>query len=300
VPEHEAELNAFAALIVDDAPGFTPEVRRSIAAWVERGGVALLTLGPRAAAAPLGAGFEPLIPGVVRWNSTPSPGIDPVSAPLLGPSAEGLETLNPQGRAALDPSASEGADVLARWKDGAPFLLRRSLGRGAVLTLTLPLNVDESDLVLRPAFLSLLDRFVSTARARGGARRIDVGEIWTFDGYHDVRVRRVSIAGPEKPRPIPVTEVERRLRAAPPLAGLYELELDGEATTRVAAVPDREIDLRLRKVRGDARAASLGGIASTLDVSPYVALVLLALFAVELALRILGQRPLSTASPNPP
>jgi hypothetical protein len=37
VPEHDAELNAYAALIVDDAPGFTPEVRRSIAAWIERG-----------------------------------------------------------------------------------------------------------------------------------------------------------------------------------------------------------------------------------------------------------------------
>jgi hypothetical protein len=300
VPEHEAELNAFAALIVDDAPGFTPEVRRSIAAWVERGGVALLTLGPRAAAAPLGAGFEPLIPGVVRWSSAPSAGIDPSSAPLLGPSAEGLADLNPRGRAALDPNASEGADVLARWKDGAPFLLRRSLGRGAVLTLTLPLNIDESDLVLRPAFLALLDRFVSTARARGGARRIDVGESGTFDGYRDVRVRRVSIAAPDKPRPIPVTETDRRLRAAPPLAGLYELELDGEATTRVAAIPDREIDLRLRKVRGDARAASLGGVASTLDASPYVALTLLALFALELGLRTLGQRSMAAGDMKGP
>ncbi len=45
VPEHEAELGAFAALVVDDAPGFTPEVRRELAAWVARGGVVLLTLG---------------------------------------------------------------------------------------------------------------------------------------------------------------------------------------------------------------------------------------------------------------
>ncbi|MEO7330255.1 MAG: VWA domain-containing protein, partial [Minicystis sp.] len=189
VPEHDAELNAYAALIVDDAPGFTPEVRRSITAWVERGGVALLTLGPRAAAAPLGAGFEPLVPGVVRWGASPSPGIDPASAPTLGPSADGLATLDPRGRAILDASASEGAELLARWKDGAPFLMRRAIGRGAVLTLTLPLNSDDSDLVLRPAFLALLDRFVSTARSRGGARRIDVGEAWTFDGYRKVAVR---------------------------------------------------------------------------------------------------------------
>jgi hypothetical protein len=303
VPEHAEELNPYAALIVDDVPGFTPEVRRAIAAWVERGGVLLLTLGPRAAAAPLGAGFEPLVPGVVRWGPSPSPGIDPATAALLGPSADGLADLAPRGRAALDPEAAVRADILARWLDGAPLLLRRSLGRGAVLVMTLPLSTEESDLVLRPAFLALLDRFVSTARARGGARRVDVGEAWTFDGYRSVKVQQVALSGPGKPTPLRVSEgdaaalqgrapveAERRLRAEPPLAGLYELELDGERTSRVAAVPDREIDLRPRRVRDEARAAALGGIDPSLDVSPYVALLLLGLFAVELVLRLLGQR----------
>jgi hypothetical protein len=314
VPEHPDELNAVAALIVDDVPGFTPEVRRNIAAWVERGGVLLLTLGPRAAAAPLGASFDPLVPGVVRWGPSPVPGVDPATAALFGPSAEGMADLAPHGRASVDPEASTGAEILARWKDGAPLLLRRSLGRGAVLALTLPLSTDESDLALRPAFLALLDRFVGTARARGGARRIDVGEAWTFDGYHQVKVTRVSLSGPGKPEPVPVTDGdpgvasgkpasalpsaaaagERRLRAAPPLAGLYELELDGDRTTRVAAVPDREIDLRPRRIREEALAASLGGVDPSLDVSPYVALLLLGLFAIELVLRVLGQR---TAAP---
>src|SRR5262249_29820915 len=79
VPEHDGELGAFAALIVDDAPGFTPQTRRALTAWVEHGGVALLTLGPRAAAAPLGATFDPLVPGVIRWEPVTSgvSGIDP-------------------------------------------------------------------------------------------------------------------------------------------------------------------------------------------------------------------------------
>lgn len=308
VPEHEAELNAYAALIVDDAPGFTPEVRRELAAWVTRGGVVLLTLGPRAAGAPLGAGFEGLIPGVVRWGPVaPAPttatspageiGVDPASAPSLGSSAPGLANLDPHGRAALDAVATEGADVLAKWKDGAPFLLRRPLGRGAVLALTLPLSTEESDLALRPAFLSLLESFVSTARARGGARRIDVGQAWTFDGYTDVKVRRVPQGGAGAPQIIAVSEQDRRLRADAPLSGLYELTLDGEATTRVAAVPDREIDLRPRQVRDEARAAALGGVTSALDASPYVALALLGLLAVELALRVRGQHEAAIEAP---
>jgi hypothetical protein len=310
VPEQPEELRGIAALVVDDVPGFTPSVRKTLAAWVERGGVLLLTLGPHAAAAPLGASFDPLVPGVVRWGPSPSPGVDPATAALFGPSADGLADLAPHGRASLDAEAIEGADVLARWKDGAPLLLRRSRGRGAVMTLTLPLSTEESDLALRPAFLALLDRFVGTARARGGARRVDVGEAWTFDGYKAVRVQRIPDDPAAKPTPLPLVDgdgsasgalpsasatsdkpsTERRLRAAPSLAGLYELELDGDKTTRVAAVPDREIDLRPRRVRDEARAASLGGVDPSLDVSPYVAIVLLGFFALELLLRIAGQR----------
>ncbi len=293
VPEHADELAAHAGLIVDDAPGFTPEVRRSLAAWVERGGVALLTLGQRAAAAPLGAGFEPLVPGVVRWSASPAPGLDPATAGWLGPSAAGLADVAPRGRATLGAEASEGAEVLARWTDGAPFLVRRPLGRGVVLFMTLPLSTEESDVALRPAFLSLLDGFVGAARARGGARRLAAGETGTFDGYHDVKVERVRVdrgQGPAGREALPVVEVDRRLRVSPPLAGLYELTLDGERSTRVVSVPEREIDLRPRRVAESARAAELGGMSASIDGSPYVALLLLALLAAELLLRALGGR----------
>lgn len=289
-PESAEELAQQAALVIDDAPGFTPEVRRALAAWVDRGGVALLTLGPRAAAAPLGASFEPLVPGVVRWGASAARGVDPASAPLFGAAAASLDDLAPRGRAALEPAALEPpAEVLARWKDGAPLLLRRPIGRGAVLALTLPFNAEESDLVLRPAFLSLLDQLAATARARGGARRIDAGETWTFDGYRDVKVERVSYAGPGPRTPVAVAEVDRRLRATPGQAGLYELTLDGERSTRAVSVPERELDLRPRRVQESARSAELGGLSAAIDGSPYVALALLVLMAAELLMRTLGR-----------
>ncbi len=117
-----------------------------------------------------------------------------------------------------------------------------------------------------------------------------MGQAWTFDGYSNVKVRRLLLDGVGAARAVPVLEQDRRLRADAPLAGLYELTLDGEATTRVAAVPDREIDFRPRQVRDEAHAAAMGGVASALDASPYVALALLGLLAVELALRVRGQR----------
>ncbi|MFS8068213.1 MAG: VWA domain-containing protein, partial [Byssovorax sp.] len=116
-------------------------------------------------------------------------------------------------------------------------------------------------------------------------------------GYQDVKVRRLPLDGALAPQVIPVIEQDRRLRADAPLSGLYELTLDGDTTTRVAAVPDREIDLRPRQVRDEAHAASMGGVASALDASPYVALALLGLLAVELALRVRGQRESAVEAP---
>jgi len=285
VPDHADELAGYGALLVDDAPGFTPEVRRAVASWVEKGGVLFLTLGPKAAAAPLGAGFDPLVPGVVRWGASPSPGVEPQSFALLGPSAATLADLGPQGRASLEAEALANAEVLAKWKDGAPFLLRRSLGRGAVLALSLPLATTESDLALRPAFLAMLDRFVRIARARGGSPRVDAGDSWTFDGAKSVTVLREGSGGPNTRTKIPVIEADRRMRATPSLAGVYDVAIDGEHEVRVATVPEREIDLRPRPLVQSARDAHLGGAAGAVDVSAYVALVLLALATAELAIR---------------
>jgi hypothetical protein len=64
----------------------------------------------------------PLVPGVVRWGLSPSPGVDPATASIFGPSAQGMADVGPHGRASIDPEASAGADFLARWKDGAPLL----------------------------------------------------------------------------------------------------------------------------------------------------------------------------------
>ncbi len=285
VPDHAEELTRYGALLVDDAPGFTPEVRRAVASWVEKGGVLLLTLGPKAAAAPLGAGFDPLVPGVVRWGATASPGIDAASFAILGSSATTLEDMAPRGRSSLEAEALQNADILAKWKDGAPFLVRRSLGRGAVLALTLPLTTSESDLAFRPAFLALLDRFVRIARARGGSPRVDAGDAWTFDGAKTVTVFREGASGPASRVKIPVIEADRRMKATPGVAGVYDVAIDGEHEVRVATVPEREIDLRPRPLVQNARDARLGGAAGAVDVSAYVALALLFLATAELAMR---------------
>ncbi len=288
-PDEERDLAALGALVIDDPPGFTPEQRRALGAWLDKGGTLLVTLGPTAAAAPLGSTFAGLLPGVVRWSASPATGIGAESAATFGAAARGLADLAPKGRATIDAEAAKDGEVLAAWTDGAPLLIRRRVGRGSVLVLTLPFSTEASDFALRPAFLALLERVAELARAASGNARVDVGQAIALEGFKEVKATYLPPTG-GAPVAVEVRGDARGARLEPGLAGRYELVLDGATSMRTATVPAREIDLRLRQVADGAKAKELGGEAPRMDASPYVALVLLALFAIETALRVFSGR----------
>lgn len=288
LPDHAEELSPYAGIVFDDPPGFTPEERRALAGWLEKGGTALLALGRRSAAAPLGAGFEGILPGVVRRATTPHRGASPEKCAFLGPSAATLAELGFEQRSTLEHTALEGADVLCAFPDGEPLILRRHLGRGTLFVVTLPFDVDESDLPLRPAFLAMLERFAETARAGGGARRVDVGQSFAFPGHTKVEASFLARRGV----PVPLTSAERDgvLRVTAPLAGRYRVRTSEGEELRIASVAARELDLRPRTLAPSARNPELGGATTRVDASPYVAMLLLGLVALESALRLLAAR----------
>jgi von Willebrand factor type A domain/Aerotolerance regulator N-terminal len=278
-PDRREDMAPFAGMIVDDSPGFTPEQRHALAAFVERGGVLVLALGHRAAAAPLGATFEPFLSRAVTFGPTPTQAADPASGgPVLGEGAASLVDLAAKGRATLAPDDVSAFDVVLKWSDGAPLVLRRARGRGEVWLTTLPFAVDVSDLPLRPGFLSLLDAIVADAKERSAPLRGEVGVPWAFAGAHQVEAE-----GPEGK--VTTSRADGALRIVPSVIGPYRLTVDGTKELRVAAPPQREIDLRPRRVVAAATSSSLGGGVSVVDVSWAIALVLLALVAAETGLR---------------
>jgi len=279
VPETTEELSPLAGLVLDDPPGLTPEAREAVGRWIEAGGVALAALGPRAASAPLGASLAPFVAHNIRWETNAPAGVDVKTAAMLGPSASSLEALHPSGRVVIEgPVADDVAAV--RWADGAPWLLRRNVGRGMAMTLTLPMSLESSDLAVRPAFLALLLDLVESAASKGGSRRIDVGGAWSFPSTSVVEQAKGQEA-------LEQHVVNDRRRATPRLAGRYDLRIDGVAEARFATIPEREIDLRRRKLVENATSASAGSNVAWVDLSRYLALVLLAVLAGEMVLRFL-------------
>jgi hypothetical protein len=284
-PDRREDTAPFAAIAIDDPPGFTPEQRHALAAFVDGGGVLLLALGRRAAAAPLGANFEPFLAHAVSWGSSPVNGADPSSgSTALGEAAGSFADLGAKGRAKLAEQDATAFEPLVKWSDGAPLVARRARGRGEVWISTLPFSVDASDFALRPGFLALLDAFVSEAKQRSVPRRGDVGVPWSFPGAHQVEA--VSPAGP-----VATTREDGVLRVVPTIAGAYRVTVDGAKELRVAAPVARELDPRPRSVAPAATSSNLGGGVAVVDFSWIVALVLLALLAAETAVRALTRAP---------
>jgi hypothetical protein len=279
VPDRREDTAPFAAIIVDDPPGFTPEQRRALGSFVESGGVLLVALGRRAAAAPLGANFEPLLAQAVGWDSSGATGVDAASgATFFGEAAASFADLAPRGRAKLAEQDVSAYEPVLKWSDGAPLVGRRARGRGDVWMTTLPFSVDTSDFVLRPGFLAILDAFINEAKQRATPRRGDVGVPWVFAG-----ARQVEAEGPSGASP--ATREDGTLRIVPVLAGAYRVSIDGSKELRVAAPLAREIDLRPRTVAQSATSSALGGGVAIVDVSWMVALGLLGLVAAELVVR---------------
>ena len=279
-PDRREDTAAFAAMIVDDPPGFTPEQRHALTAFVDRGGVLVLALGRRAAAAPLGATFAPFLTRAVGFGPAPARGADPSSgAPMLGEGAGTLQDLAAKGRATLESEDVTAFERVLAWTDGAPLVLRKARGRGAVWLTTLPFSVEASDLPLRPGFLSLLDAIASDARERSAPLRGDVGRAWTFAG-----ARQVDGEAPSGAKIVAARD-DGALRIVPSVVGAYRLSVDGSKELRIAAPLARELDLRPRAIATTATSPDLGGGVSVVDVSWMIALVLLALVAAEIVVR---------------
>jgi hypothetical protein len=283
-PDRAEDLAGDIGVLLDDPPGFTPEQRHALGAFLDGGGVVLVALGPHAAAAPLGASLEPLLGHGVTWGETKASGADPASA--VGPLAEPARSLADLGatrRATLAPEDTSAVESLVKWTDGAPLVARRAIGRGEAWLVALPFSVDDSDLALRPAFLALLDAWARAAGDRAAPKRSEVGTVWSFPGARDL-----DVVGPRGPTAS--SRDEGVARFIPPLVGLYRIAVDGKGETRVAAPVPRELDFRPRASATTMGGEGMGERRASVDISGEVALALLLLVAVEIVLRAWSRR----------
>lgn len=284
VPDQASDFGGVLGLIVDDPPGFTPEQRKALATWVDGGGVMLLALGGHAAAAPLGATLAPALDHALTWWASPSVkgASKDASTDLLGEATRSLADLGAAKRATLAAEDIASLEVLIPWSDGAPLVARKSVGRGEVWLTTLPFALDASDLPLRPAFLALLDAFVTATHAHAAPRRSDVGATWTLPASATHATGPGGVA--------PLVRDAGRVKLTPSLIGAYHVTVAGHDELRVASAIAKETDLRTRRVKSPADTSRLGATQAQVDASSSIAVALLVLMLAEIVLRLRARR----------
>jgi hypothetical protein len=294
VPDDENGLDDVGALVIDDPPGFSPEARAALARFLQRGGVGLALLGRRSASTELGFPLEPFARGAVRWEEASGLGIDAMSIGWLGVEGKSLAAIARRGRARLDGTELDGARVIGKWSDGVPWIVERKVGLGVATTVGLPASLDDSDLALRPGFLSLLDHVLHQAESRKGSRRTVAGVPWTFSAAKDV-----AVTGPDGPVVVTTEHGDAACtgggdcedtveRAVPAVRGRYTAKIGSDAEERTVTLDPAEILAEPHAPKMSTAGASAAGT-TFVDSSREVALVLIGLFAAELALRI-GRR----------
>jgi len=284
LPDDVNEYRSNALLLLDDPGGITPEARSALGSFVEQGGVAVAFLGPRVEQTPLGATLEPFVHGAVHWESKGNGDVNAASLAWLGPEASSLQDLNLHGRAGLSTTDLLGGRILATFSDGQAFLAKRELGRGALFTVALPSSVEHGNFPLRPAFLALLDYFLNEARTRHGAAQSVAGSEWTFP-----LGASVSINGPRGPlavREAPRASGSAHKAATPTFTGRYTLRIDDKPEERVVTVDPSEITTLPQKPPESATRARASANAGSVDASPELGFVALALLSLELGLRV--------------
>jgi von Willebrand factor type A domain/Aerotolerance regulator N-terminal len=282
LPEAAQDLKRYAALVVDDPPGLSPEERAPLVEWLSSGGVALGLLGPSATNAQLSANIEPFARAGAPWDAGEHPGIDATSVAWLGLEAGSLTSLTRGGRVRLDAADLPETKVIGNWQDGVPFLFRRAVDRGVVFTAGLPASLEQSDFALRPGFLALLQLVVDNARQRSGPKRSVAGTPWTFPG--DYKLSAKGPGGPLEPELVSNAEAAE-LQLVADLKGRYELELPTGKESRLVTLSADELVASPAEADSGQGPTTQAAEPARVDASPYWALLLLGLFAAEMALR---------------
>jgi len=174
-------LHGAAVVLFFDAPVPSGGAGSALEQWVRAGGGLLVAAGARLAAR---SGANPLLPGALRGSIERladrggSFGEISLDHPIFAPFREGggaaLGTARFLRYPRIEPGT--GAEVLARFDDGAPALLERGDGNGRVLLLGAPLDGLTGDFPLQPAYLPFLRRLIVYAAGH------QVAPLWRTTG----------------------------------------------------------------------------------------------------------------------
>ena len=174
-------LRDVTAVMLLDAPLPSGAAGGALDAWIRSGGGLVVAAGPRLAARGVSAGT--LLPGTVRGaieradDRGGTIGEVSLDHPIFTAFRDAAGALG-AARFLRYPRLDSvpGATILARFDDGAAALLERPHGSGRVMLLGIPLDAQNGDFPLQPAYLPFLRRLTIFAAGH------DAVPLWRITG----------------------------------------------------------------------------------------------------------------------
>jgi hypothetical protein len=231
-------LSEFAAVVVSDAGLLAGAPEQGLRKYVEAGGAALLTLGPRTLqqrAVPL-AGAQ-LATGRARAAGEAAARVAEVeqSHPVL---REPGAWRSIRFFRHVPVIAPDGAQVLLRFEGDAPLLFEQSLAKGRLLTFASPLDRAWNDLAIHPLFV----RFIAESTAYLAGARAAPATATVGTAFESDLARRGAgqVFDPRGRRTMMLDAATSGPRLVPEMAGYYEVRGGGRSDFIAVNVDPRE------------------------------------------------------------
>ncbi|HMA13038.1 MAG TPA: BatA domain-containing protein [Steroidobacteraceae bacterium] len=234
-------LSEFAAIVVSDAGLLAGAPEQGLRKYVEAGGAALLTLGPRA----LQQRVVPLAGAQLATGRARAAGDAPARVAEVEQSHPVLREPGAwrsiRFMRHVPVVAPDGAQVLLRFEDDAPLLFEQSLAKGRVLTFTSPLDRSWNDLAIHPLFV----RFVAESTAYLAGARAAPATATVGSAFESDLARRGGgqVFDPRGRRTMMLDAASNGPRLVPELAGYYEVRGGGRSDFIAVNVDPRESQL---------------------------------------------------------
>ena len=185
---NEAMLKDADGVICCNLPDLNPDQRKSLRAFVERGGGLLFCLGDKVQVDKLNA-WESISEGGLRigaWTTRTAweGSIKPTSSPAFELSKASLDSLSSARFVArntlkLDDALTTPPVTSIAYQDDQPFLVSSAIGAGRCFWMSSSCDDDDSNLPSLPVFLPLVQRLMTTAnRWPAGWKETPLGETW--------------------------------------------------------------------------------------------------------------------------
>jgi hypothetical protein len=268
-------------MVLADVGTLSPEIRESINAWIEQGGVLVRFAGPR-----LAQGDDDLVPvklrsggrslgGSLTWEKPQHLAAFAAEGPFAGLAVPKDVTVNRQVLA--EPDAALATRSWASLEDGTPLVTGEHRGKGVVSLFHVSADMRWSDLPMSGTFVEMLRRIVDmsgyTSKPGAGvaseATAETVAPLHTLDGFGTFG------PPPSTAKPLPADFRDRATPDHPP--GFYG-PADGPLAVNTLAAADRIAPLDTTNLR--ARRASYTN-AEPRDLRGILLSASLALFLID-------------------